>query len=227
MTSTRTRRAGPGESAGSERRRELIGVATDAFYRLGFGSAAMRDIAAEVRFTQAAIYYHFRNKEEILFAIIDGFTDFLYATLAKTFCAASDPAQGLRQGMHAHILLSERRYREIKLVIEDKRFLSPEHRAIITEKENAIYQLYKSRVASLTGSGRARKLDASAVTFAMLGVINYFYHWFRPRGRLRLAQVARDSIDVLLDGLLLPEPKTLRAGGKTGLSKVRVPPSRP
>ena len=199
-------------SAASERQREIIAVAMDAFYRLGFGSASIRDIAAEIRFTQAAIYYHFRNKEEILFAIIDGFTDFLRATLEQAFTTSSDPEQGLRQAMHTHILLAESRYRETKLVIEEKRSLSPAHRAVITEKENAIYHLYKSRIAALTGSRRARRVDASAATFALLAVINYFYHWFRPGGRLTLKRLARDSIEVLLDGLLLADPGAAPAG---------------
>lgn len=207
MAKSSTGAAGSGASAVTERQREIIVVAMDAFYRLGFGSASIRDIAAEIGFTQAAIYYHFKNKEEILFSIIDGFTDFLQQTLERAFSASSDPALGLRHAMHTHILLLEGRFRETKLVIEEKRSLSPEHRAVITEKENAIYHLYKSRIAALIGSGRARRINASAATFALFGVINYFYHWFRPRGRLTLAQVARDSIDVLLEGLLLPRPK--------------------
>ena len=208
-----------GASDASERQREIIAVAMDAFYRLGFGSASIRDIASEIRFTQAAIYYHFRNKEEILFAIIDGFTNFLHATLEKAFSASSDPARGLRDAMRTHILLAESHFRETKLVIEEKRSLIPAHRAIITEKENAIYHLYKSRIAALIRSRRARRVDASAATFALFGVINYFYHWFRPGGRLKLERLAGDSIEVLLDGLLLADPKPAPAGRRPATAR--------
>lgn len=186
------------------RRGEIIAATAEAIFRQGYGTASMRDIADALGITQAALYYHFTNKEEILFTIIDDFTDRLEAALRAEFEGDYDPAAGLRRAIRAHILMTETYYREIKIVMEDKKFLSPAHRVAITAKEDAIFRLYRARVAALTAGGRGRDIAPTPAAFALLGVINYFYHWFRPGKGMSLAEVADQSIDLLLSGLLKP-----------------------
>ena len=50
----------------SNRRQAIISAAIDLFYEYGYQKASVRDICRQVGLTQAAIYYHFHNKEEIL-----------------------------------------------------------------------------------------------------------------------------------------------------------------
>jgi len=56
---------------GDERRKEIIRAAMDVFSRNGFGGSTTREIAENAGISEAMIYNHFRNKEELYSAIID------------------------------------------------------------------------------------------------------------------------------------------------------------
>lgn len=185
------------------RRQQIADVAARAFCRMGYGSASIRDIAAEVGFTPAAVYHHFRNKEEILYEVISGFTDDLLAMLRAEFAASTDPIAALRNALLQHILLLETRQAETRLVIDEKKHLSPARRKRIAVREREVYTLYRDAIEAIVAAGAARPLDSAVVTFALFGVVNYFYHWFRPGGALTLRQAAEQSIALVLDGLLL------------------------
>ncbi len=69
----------------SNSRQEIINAAIDLFYEYGYQKASLRDLSRKVGLTQAAIYYHFRNKEEILYTIIEKASNDLYFTLKIMF----------------------------------------------------------------------------------------------------------------------------------------------
>lgn len=198
-------------AAGQDRRRQIEDVAKRAFCKLGYSGASMRDIAREMETTQAAVYYHFHSKEDILHSIISRFTEDLLALLREHFESTPDPVESLRRALLAHILVQETHSLETRLVIEEKRNLGRESLDRIVLREKELYVLYRDRVLAIIAAGRARELDAAVVTFALLGIVNYFLYWFRPGGGLSLKQAAEQSICLMLDGLLLPEATKVRA----------------
>src|SRR5205814_5345442 len=50
-------------------RERILDVALDLFIEQGYDKASLRQIAEPLGFTQAAIYYHFAAKEDILIAL--------------------------------------------------------------------------------------------------------------------------------------------------------------
>jgi AcrR family transcriptional regulator len=53
----------------------------------------MRNIARNVGCTQAAIYYHFRNKKELLYMIVDQFARDMLLELKSILLKKSDPIE--------------------------------------------------------------------------------------------------------------------------------------
>jgi AcrR family transcriptional regulator len=62
--------AAPTTSAADTRQR-LIEVAVDLFTQHSFAGTSLQMIADEMGFTKAAIYYHFRTREELLAAVVE------------------------------------------------------------------------------------------------------------------------------------------------------------
>lgn len=56
---------------GDERRRKIIQAAMDVFSRSGFSGATTRKIAEKAGISEAMIYSHFKDKEDLYSAIID------------------------------------------------------------------------------------------------------------------------------------------------------------
>jgi AcrR family transcriptional regulator len=55
----------------ADTRRRLIEVAVGLFTRHSFAGTSLQMIADEMGFTKAAIYYHFRTREELLAAVVE------------------------------------------------------------------------------------------------------------------------------------------------------------
>jgi AcrR family transcriptional regulator len=59
------------QTPGADTRARLIDVAVDLFTRHSFAGTSLQMIADEMGFTKAAIYYHFRTREELLAAVVE------------------------------------------------------------------------------------------------------------------------------------------------------------
>jgi len=56
---------------GTERRKQIIRVATELFARQGFKATTTRQIAQQARINEAIIFRHFPHKEDLDWTIID------------------------------------------------------------------------------------------------------------------------------------------------------------
>src|SRR5262252_7524472 len=55
---------------GEPSRKQLMTAAIDSFARLGYQGTSIDRIAREAGVTKGAVYYHFRDKEELLFEAV-------------------------------------------------------------------------------------------------------------------------------------------------------------
>src|SRR6185295_8611278 len=58
-------------SRGEDSRRELMKVAIDCFAKYGFQATSIDRIARAAGVTKGALYYHFKDKEALLFGALD------------------------------------------------------------------------------------------------------------------------------------------------------------
>jgi len=56
----------PTQRNGAETRERILEVACELFTDLGYDKASLRDIAARLDITKAALYYYFARKDDIL-----------------------------------------------------------------------------------------------------------------------------------------------------------------
>src|SRR2546430_8853343 len=85
---TASKPAPSGEAGVSATTRErILDVALDLFVRKGYTETSLREVAAELGFSKAALYYHFESKQDILMALhmrVHGITDEVLPVLAAT-----------------------------------------------------------------------------------------------------------------------------------------------
>ena len=63
------------DSRRTDTRDRALAVALELFARRGYTATSLREIAEQLGVTKAALYFHFRTKEEILTAIMRGYLD--------------------------------------------------------------------------------------------------------------------------------------------------------
>lgn len=186
---------------GANRRDAMLDTACELIYEKGYASASMRDIANAVGVTQAAMYYHFPNKEEMLFALIEGFNGKLLSVITTAMSATTDPIEGLRGTIREHILLGRSHFREFKLVTEDKRHLSESHAEELRLHERRIFDLYRDRMAGIIKARGITGRDPAICAFNTLSMINYVFNWYRPDGRKSLEEIADQTAEFAVSGL--------------------------
>src|SRR5262250_2941866 len=102
-------------------REQLIAAAIDCFARLGYQGTSIDRIARDVGVTKGAIYYHFRDKEQLLFeAVKDRIGGFERQVLDEVG-PAPDALEKLRHVVDAcffHATVSNHRRFIITLMIE-------------------------------------------------------------------------------------------------------------
>ncbi|MDP6808665.1 MAG: TetR/AcrR family transcriptional regulator [Desulfobacterales bacterium] len=186
----------------NSRKHEIIKASVELFYKYGYQKASLRDIARKVGISQAAIYYHFKTKEEILLNIIEKYSNKLLFSLKTCFVQKKDPIENLRDAIFAHATSIRNSRNGTKIIIEDKRFLSDEIKQIVKEKEIVIFLLYKDYLKQLQDLKLIKQGDLSIATFGILGTVNWLYHWFNPDKAMTMEKIAEEMIDNLLYGLI-------------------------
>jgi AcrR family transcriptional regulator len=72
---TVTERGDGVDSRRTDTRERALSVALELFTRQGYNVTSLREIAEQLGVTKAALYFHFRTKDEILTAILRGYLD--------------------------------------------------------------------------------------------------------------------------------------------------------
>src|SRR5690625_2808703 len=80
---------------GPQRKLQIIKTATSLFHERGYRETSLDDIADRVGFTKPAIYYYFKSKEDILFAIVDDIVDKALARIQAIVNSDGSPASRL------------------------------------------------------------------------------------------------------------------------------------
>jgi AcrR family transcriptional regulator len=206
----RRSRAAPSHGAGvakeSERRKEIIDRAAPILMREGYNGISMNELARRLHLTKPGLYYHFKDKQELLYASMGYSMDFIERMSLQATMGARDTEARLREIIYQHALrvaVSERKGALTTLIVDDVIFLRSEDRRLITQRKRAYFELVRAGITQLKKEGRLRRgLDATVATFTILGMVMWLTKWYEPSGRLSAEKVARQIADMALAALV-------------------------
>jgi AcrR family transcriptional regulator len=78
-------------------RRELMAIAIDCFARYGYQGTTIDRIASAAGVTKGALYYHFRDKEELLFEAVKDQTAAFEERVVGSVSPVNDPVAALQE----------------------------------------------------------------------------------------------------------------------------------
>ena len=173
-------------------RRHIIAAARRVFLAWGVGRTTLERIAAEAGVTRGAVYWHFRNKTELFFAMREqAILPFVDRVVFKEDDA--DPLQGIEMALQEifHILRDQAEVRETFEIISFKCEYVDEFSGMMQctggqldflGKLTEAYQRAEARGALRAGSAPA---DLAHDTFLFVGGL--IKHWLagRPEERFR------------------------------------------
>jgi AcrR family transcriptional regulator len=182
-------------------KRKIIRKAIDLFYRDGFVKASIRDIVQAVGVTNSTVYIYFKNKDEILFSIIDDIGSRLLELHSEAIEEHDDPLDCLRAMIRNQILLVNERRKEVKIYVEEQYQLSAAYRKKSGDHQRHVFQLIYGKICEAEDKGLLRNIDKHVVTFCIFGMINWTYRWVKNNGRLSIEEVADQILNLLFGGI--------------------------
>jgi AcrR family transcriptional regulator len=184
----------------------LVQEATDLFYEYGYVKTPIRKITENLNVENTIIYYYFKNKDELLFSIIEGIIDDMLRGLENVIHCFSDPMDRVQQMIFFQISLLGDRKKEVKIFVEDTDKLTMEMQTKIKDKERMVYDWYAEQFILLIKAGRIKNIEIPVITFTIFGMINWIYRWYKEDGALSLEAVAMRTIEIVFAGIMPERP---------------------
>jgi AcrR family transcriptional regulator len=164
----------------------------------------MQDIARAVGLTKAGLYHHVGSKDRLLYDIMNYGMDLLDETVLQKVKDIPEPREKLRQTIIGHIRLIVQTWdRETTVILHENRSLTGALRKKITLRKKAYIHYLEDLIAQVQArAGTKPLISPRLAAFALLGIVNWLYQWYRPEGAIPLDELAQAYADFFLRGLL-------------------------
>jgi AcrR family transcriptional regulator len=188
----------------SDPRQEILRTAARLFQQQGYHGTSMNDVAAALKLSKGGLYHHFQSKDEILFNLMDHAMDITQHRVVDVVRQIPDPETRLRTLIRLHIdtVLSVRD-REITVMLHENHPLPPPLRRRVNERKKDYVHFVENLIAEVqTARGAKGIVSPRAAAFALLGMINWIYQWYRPEGRLQEEHLVNQYTEIFFAGAL-------------------------
>ncbi len=176
-----------------DRRALILRSAARVLLERGYDRASMDEISREAGLTKPGLYYHFRSKTELLFAVMTFAMDELERETFAAMAQATTPLEKLRAILHTHAwLITRERDRAFTLLITTELgSLEPEDRRVVVQRLRSYRRLIQTTLEQLAAEGGLRPgTDPTVAAHTLMGMVAWLSFWYRAEGPLEGAAVA-------------------------------------
>lgn len=190
-----------GRSKTVRKKLEILRSAAAAFRDRGFDGAGMREIARTLGMAPGALYYYFRNKEEILY-FCQEYSVGRLLEIGKRLARERAPAERK---------LAELLRRQIRCMLDELQgssahiefhALPPRLLRKVIAKRDQYEAIVRGIIEDGIRSGAFRRVDPKLATLALLGAVNWTARWYNPAGPMPPEKIADAFADTLVRGLV-------------------------
>jgi AcrR family transcriptional regulator len=190
-----------------EPRQEILRTAARLFQQQGYDATSMNDVAAALKLSKGGLYHHFQSKDEILFHIMSHameITEERVINVVRRIEGASvaGAEERLRTliRLHIQVVLSPED-REITVMLHENHPLPPALRRKINGRKKDYVHFVENLVADVQRKrGSPPSVTPRAAAFALVGMINWIYQWYKPDGPLNGEALVEQYTDIFFRG---------------------------
>ncbi|MEU2429753.1 TetR/AcrR family transcriptional regulator [Streptomyces sp. NPDC007861] len=194
-----------------EAARRLLVAAVEAFAERGYHATTTRDIAGRAGMSPAALYIHYKTKEELLHRISRIGHDRALEILEAAAGSGGTAAERLADAVRSFVRWHAGHHMTARVVQYELDALSEEHRTEIVglrrRSDAAVRRILKEGVAA----GEFDVPDVPGTTLAVLSLCIDVARWFNVQGRR-----TPDEVGALYADLVL---RMVGSGAQTGARK--------
>ncbi|WAA13973.1 TetR/AcrR family transcriptional regulator [Fervidibacillus halotolerans] len=170
----------------------IMDAAKDLFIEKGYQHVSVRQIAKQLGCSHGAIYYHFKNKAELFYAIVEEFFGMLEQKLTEILNRDIDADEKLKEILLGFIEfgMTYQNHYEIIFLIKDE-----DVQYFLSEKPNIVYQKFANAVYELS----EHKLSVKEIWSIFLSLHGFVTEYLRNGTNYeQVKDTAADHVDFLL-----------------------------
>jgi|GEM_PF-932784 len=155
------------------RRNEIVDSAFELMFKEGVQGITIKNIALKNNITEGAIYRHFKDKQSILFALIESLEKNLFDVIDVSIKKYNNPLRQLKGIMKTHMLLDEEKKRVFFSIIAESVHFND---IVLKNRIAQVITGYKSKINDVLqkacdGAYVRPDIDIEAVGLAFFGII--------------------------------------------------------
>jgi TetR/AcrR family transcriptional regulator, cholesterol catabolism regulator len=208
--STTESRSERGEEQRADPRQEILRAAARLFQQRGYDATSMNDVAAALKLSKGGLYHHFESKDAILFQIMWHAMEITEERVIKVVRRVDATRSGGMEErlrtlirLHIEVVLSPED-REITVMLHENHPLPPVYRRKINARKKDYLHFVENLVADVQRERHSEtSVSPRAAAFALLGMINWIYQWYRPDAPLTAPALVDQYTEIFFRGALV------------------------
>lgn len=173
-----------GEGSARNSARALLIAAIESFSEKGFHVTTTRDIARRAGMSPAALYVHFRSKQDLLYKLTAATASAMVDDLRRAGNIVGPPSDRLRAIVSSYVRCAARMHTTVYVATHEFEALGPDQRAVILALREEVNRILVSCLEAGREAGEFRFDDVRALRLAILTMCIAVSRWFSSDGPL-------------------------------------------
>jgi TetR/AcrR family transcriptional regulator, cholesterol catabolism regulator len=183
-----------------EKRTRIREAAAKLFAEKGFENTTTRDIAGAAGINNAALYYYFDSKEQLLYQILEEVMRTGLERIAEIELSPRPLKEKLALMLRIHTTAAVD-FDKMKMLVHDQRSLSPDHREELNQKQSEYVSRLIAILKQLQDQGEMLDLDLTVCAYAFFGMVSWAYRWYQPDGKVKLDELSEIFYTIFTRGI--------------------------
>ena len=182
---------------------QILQAAADMFSQRGYQATTLDDIAVAAGISRAAFYYYFPSKDELLRRMYSQVVSSSRVAIERIAAEDLPAAEKLRRIVRHQVNYLAAHIPLVRVFFSEGFNLPSDTRRFVAEANRAFDQVIEQVLEEGVRQGELLPLHPKRVTFALIGMCNWMYLWYRPAGEWTPDTIAEDFIRLLESGYLV------------------------
>ncbi|RJR17985.1 MAG: TetR/AcrR family transcriptional regulator [Desulfobacteraceae bacterium] len=191
------------------RRQMIIDSAVKIFHQKGYRTATLDDVAEDLGLTKPALYHYVSSKENLLFQIYMQALETFFGYVYEISSMKISPAEKLRLFIRRHLkTVVIENLAIFSVFFSEEGQLPEEDFQKIREEKKKFTRVVEEIIEEGISQGCFRTLKPKLLAYAIIGMCNWLYRWYRPDSSpFTPDEIADQFISILEQGYRYPEEK--------------------
>jgi TetR/AcrR family transcriptional regulator len=182
-----------------DKRRAILDRSAELFAEHGYDRASMSKIAEACGVSKANLYHYYKDKEALLFDVIQFHLEELLEVVEAADRPDLSPAARLKELVAAILEAYRDADAQHNVQINGLRLLPSDRQAELKAIERELVRIFSDAVSGVAPQLKGTKL-LKPVTMSLFGMINWHYLWFKNTGDVTRADYAELVSQLIVDG---------------------------